>query len=590
MRSMVHKTGKGPGHVVPGFSLSLGITLAMLSMLILIPLASILGYGLRLSPERWGEILTASNVQSAFFTSITCALEAALINAVTGTALAWVLVRYDFPCRRILDGLIELPFALPTAVAGITMSRMYSTAGLPGQLLGKLGIKVSYTRTGIVLALVFTGIPFVVRTVQPVLEKLDPQVEEAALVLGSSPLRTFRRVIMPELMPAVLTGFSLALARGIGEYGSVIYISGNSAREHTQVISYVIMQKLNYLDYEEASAIALLMLGISFLILLGIGVLRRRQEKRNRLSAGYGPQHGLMGRKPDRGGRILILACAAYLFLMLVLPLIYVQIGAFSKGVGFWRETLMTDEVQSALRVTLMATAIAVTVNTFFGLVASWALTRFTFRGRQVLTALIDLPFSVSPVIAGLSYIMMFGRSGWAAPVLEWLEELLGTQVRIVFALPGVMLATIFVTFPFVFRELVPVLETVGREEEETAALMGAGGLRIFRRITLPHIRWALMYGIVLCAARAMGEFGAVHALSKTRGETFTLPLEIDALYLSGTADSITAAFAVSSVLVLLALVLLVLRNVLEYRASESGVSQGDRYPDSSSESGGQVP
>ena len=179
----------------------------------------------------------------------------------------------------------------------------------------------------------------------------------------------------------------------------------------------------------------------------------------------------------------------------------------------------------------------------------------------------LDIPFSISPVIAGLAFIMTFGRLGWASGIIDSINTAFGTNIKIVFAIPGVVLATIFVTFPFVSREIIPVLNTVGKDEEEAAALMGAGGLYIFRKITFPHIKWALVYGIILCTARALGEFGAVHALSKTRGETFTLPLEIDALYMSGSADSITAAFAASSLLVVIAVIVLILRNVLEYRA-----------------------
>lgn len=251
------KTKAKKTRVIPGFHLTLGITLALLSTIILIPLASILAYSLKLGPARFIQIITQANVLWALAVSVGFAFLAAVINSVFGLILAWVLARYDFPLKRLLDGLIELPFALPTAVAGITLSKMYSTTGLLGKPLAALGIKVSYTPIGLTIALIFIGIPFVVRAIQPVLEKFNPQYEEAALVLGADSKKTFFKVILPELTPALLTGFGLAFARGIGEYGSVIYISGNSAKEHTQVISYVIMQKLNYLDYSGATAIAL---------------------------------------------------------------------------------------------------------------------------------------------------------------------------------------------------------------------------------------------------------------------------------------------------------------------------------------------
>ena len=266
--------------VIPGYHLTLGITVTMLSLIVLIPLASVMVSALKLRPAEFWSLITKPTVRHAFATSIGCSFIAALINSVFGVIIAWVLVRYDFPGKRILDGCIELPFALPTSVAGITLSKMYSENGILGTPLAKLGIKVSYTHLGLVIALVFVGIPFVIRAVQPVLEKLDGQYEEAAFMLGANRFQTFRRVLLPEMMPPVLTGFGLAFARGIGEYGSVIYISGNSAREHTQVISYVIMQKLGYIDYASATAIALVMLILSFVLLLAVNIVQMKQAAR----------------------------------------------------------------------------------------------------------------------------------------------------------------------------------------------------------------------------------------------------------------------------------------------------------------------
>lgn len=263
----------------------------------------------------------------------------------------------------------------------------------------------------------------------------------------------------------------------------------------------------------------------------------------------------------------LIAVSILFIGIMLVIPLIAVLVNSLQQGIAFYINALTTEYVLSALEVTLLATVIAVVVNTFFGLAASWAIAKFDFTGKHIMTTLVDIPFSISPVIAGLAFIMTFGRMGWATDYIEVLGDWLGTDIQIVFALPGVVLATIFVTFPFVFREILPVLHTSGRDEEEAAALMGASGWTIFFKITLPQIKWALLYGIILCTARALGEFGAVSALSKTRGETFTLPLEIDALYQSGLADSITAAFSVSSLLVLIAVLVLLLRTFIEYKA-----------------------
>ena len=266
--------------VIPGFGLTFGISLAMLSILILIPLASILVYSFRLSSSEFWQLITEKAVLSALFTSIGCSFIAAIMNCIFGVILAWVLVKYDFFGKRFLDGMLELPFALPTAVAGITLSKMYSDTGIVGRYFAKFGIKISYTRIGIIIALIFVGIPFVVRAVQPILEKLDNQYEEAAYILGADRKTTFWKVIFPEIKPALLTGFGLAFSRGIGEYGSVIYISGNSLKEHTQVISYVIMQKLNYVDYPSATVIALVMLIFSFILLFLINLVQMNQFKR----------------------------------------------------------------------------------------------------------------------------------------------------------------------------------------------------------------------------------------------------------------------------------------------------------------------
>ncbi len=553
--------------IIPGFRLSLSVTVGLLMILIFVPLISVLAQAFRISPQKFVQILTDKTVLYAFGTSLTMSFAAALVNAVFGTVLAWVLVRYDFPGKRIMDGLIELPFAMPTAVCGITLSGLYSTTGLLGAPLCKLGIHVSYTKLGILIALVFVGIPFTVRSVIPVLEKLDGAYEEAAYTLGSGGFYTFRRVILPELMPAILTGFGLSFARGIGEYGSVIYISGNSAKEHTQVISYIIMQKLNYMDYESATVISLMMLVISFLMLFLINRIFIWQSKRTSGDVQTAGKAGSTGVYEKTGrGSVLVIISILFVVLMLIMPLVSVLFNAFEKGWPFFIESISTEYVRSATVVTLIAVVFAVAINTFAGIMASWLIGKFDFRGKQILSTLIDIPFSISPVIAGLSYIMMFGRLGWAYPALEWINNTFGLDIQIVFALPGVVLATVFVTFPFVSREIIPVMNAEGRDEEEAAAMMGAKGFTIFRKITLPHIKWALVYGMILCMARALGEFGAVSALSKTRGKTFTLPLEIDALYMSGNADSITAAYGVSLILVLAAIVVLILRAVFEKR------------------------
>ena len=274
-------------------------------------------------------------------------------------------------------------------------------------------------------------------------------------------------------------------------------------------------------------------------------------------------------KRKQRTKIILITISALFMIVMLVLPLFSVITNSLSDGFKFYVSSISTEYVRSALFVTILATLVAVTINTFFGIMAAFLLTKFSFKGKQVLATLIDIPFSISPVIVGLAFLMTFGRLGWMYPAIRAINTFFGTNIRIAFAIPGVILATIFVTFPFVSREIIPILNSQGKDEEEAAALMGASGFTIFRKITLPQMKWGLIYGIILCSARALGEFGAVNALSKTRGETFTLPLEIVALYMSGTTSSITAAFAVSSVLVLIAVVVLILRNIAWYRSQD---------------------
>lgn len=262
------------------------------------------------------------------------------------------------------------------------------------------------------------------------------------------------------------------------------------------------------------------------------------------------PNHGLK--------YALIGVSALFLFFMLILPLIVVVWNALREGFHVYREAILDEYTMKAFLLTLAATLCAVTVNTIFGIFAACLLSKFYFRGRQLLATLIDIPFSISPVIAGLLFILTFGNVGWMG---EFLKE---NGIKIVFAVPGVILATIFVTLPFVFRELFPVLSAQGKDEEEAAALMGAGCFTIFRRITFPHIKWALLYGMILCAARAMGEFGAVSVISgHLRGKTNTLPLHVEILY---NEFHTTQAFAVSSLLVLLAVLILIARNLVEWK------------------------
>ena len=256
----------------------------------------------------------------------------------------------------------------------------------------------------------------------------------------------------------------------------------------------------------------------------------------------------------------LIGVAALYLALFLGLPLAVVFGEALSKGWSAYRTAIFDAEALSAMRLTLLAAAIAVPLNLVFGLAAGWCIAKFDFPGKGVLTTLIDLPFAVSPVIAGMVFVLLFGRTGWLGP---WL---LDHGFKVIFSVPGIVLATVFVTFPFVAREVIPVLEATGTEEEEAARVLGANGLQIFMRVTLPNVKWGLLYGTILCNARAMGEFGAVSVVSgHIRGLTNTLPLQVEILY---NEYNFQAAFAVASVLTLLAVVTLVLKGLGEWRAA----------------------
>lgn len=275
---MARRTHTRRRRVIPGFGLTGAVTLLAVSLVVLVPLASIAVTGARMGPEKFLATITRPRTLSSFYVSFVTAFVASAINALLGTVLAWVLVRYRFPGRAVLDGMVELPLALPTAVAGIALTSLTTDQGWAGSLFAAHGIHLAYTRAGITIALVFVGIPFVVRAVQPVLQKLDPAYEEAAEVMGAGRATTFRRVILPELMPALLTGFGLALSRCLGEYGSVVFIAGNMPFQ-TEIAPLVIMSELQEFDYASASAVALVMLAAAFLILVCMGLAQARNAR-----------------------------------------------------------------------------------------------------------------------------------------------------------------------------------------------------------------------------------------------------------------------------------------------------------------------
>ncbi|MDP3673203.1 MAG: sulfate ABC transporter permease subunit CysW [Telluria sp.] len=266
--------------------------------------------------------------------------------------------------------------------------------------------------------------------------------------------------------------------------------------------------------------------------------------------------------------RLLIGVALGFLTLFLFVPLVAVFAEAFKRGWEAYLAAITDPEALSAIRLTLVAAAISVPLNLVFGLAAAWSIAKFDFHGKSMLLTLIDLPFSISPVIAGLIYVLLFGAQGWFGP---WLQA---HDIKILFALPGIVLATIFITFPFVARELIPLMQSQGNEEEEAALVLGASGWRTFWRVTLPNIKWGLLYGVILCNARAMGEFGAVSVVSgHIRGETNTMPLQVEILY---NEYNFAAAFALASLLALLALVTLAVKSIIEWRLHDTDPVEAD--------------
>lgn len=274
----IHMKKSKNKRVIPGFGLSFGITITMLGLIVIIPLCSLVIFSAKLSPSEFIQTITRPRVLSSYAVSFFTAFVAAAIDAVMGMIIAWVLVRYDFPGKAIMDGIIELPFALPTAVAGIALTHLTTTEGWVGAFFQKFGIKIAYTRLGIIVALIFIGIPFVVRAVQPVLEKVDIQYEEAANILGANSRQTMFRVILPEILPSLIAGFTMSFARGLGEYGSVVFIAGNTPYE-TEIAPLMIMSKLQEFDYASATSIALVMLAAAFVILFINAWLQSRASK-----------------------------------------------------------------------------------------------------------------------------------------------------------------------------------------------------------------------------------------------------------------------------------------------------------------------
>ncbi|MFV8755874.1 sulfate ABC transporter permease subunit CysW [Nannocystaceae bacterium ST9] len=545
--------------VLPGLPLALSWTLLHLGLLVLLPLGAVVFAGLRLPFDELGDMLARPRVSAAFMLSFGASAVAGLIAMVAGSVVAWALVRRRFPGRALIDALVDLPFALPTAVAGIALTAVYAKTGALGKPLASLGIELAYNRAGVVLALVFVGLPFVVRAVQPVLETLDPTQEQAARLLGASRWQILVRVILPQIRPAALTGFLLAFARGLGEYGSVIFIAGNMPMK-TEILPLLIMTELEQFAYPEATALGLVMLAVSLVLLLAINLVQARLAKRVRLSSGN-HERAKSERAGVQGIGLTLVASATMLLLVLV-PVLVVLHGALGHGAGPWWRALTSPDTRHALGLTLAVVGVTLPLVIAFGLAAAWSLAKFEFPGRRLLISLIDLPFAVSPVIAGMAFVLLFGGH---TELGRWLAA---HDLRIVFAFPGLVLATVFVTTPMVARELLPLLEGQGNEQELAALTLGASGWQTALRVTLPRIRWALIYGVALATARAVGEFGAVSVVSgHVRGRTNTLSLHVEALYAEYDA---AGAFAVATLLLAVAFACLAVQRLVLARISRA--------------------
>jgi sulfate/thiosulfate transport system permease protein len=548
--------------VLPGFAPALSLAGLYVGLVVVLPLAALALRAASLTGADFLRIVTAPRALAAYRLSFGAALLAALLNAVFGLLVAWVLARYRFRGRALLDAFVDLPFALPTAVAGLTLTALYSGNGWIGRFLEPAGLKVAFAPAGVVLALTFVGLPFVVRAVQPVLQDLDPELEEAAGVLGATRLQAFLRVVFPNLLPPLLTGFTLAFARALGEYGSIVFISGNLPMK-TEIAPLLIVTKLEQYDEAGATAIAVVLLLASFALVFAANAFQRWTRRLAGASAmaasrGFRPAPTLAEGPAVR--RALVGAALALLGLLVILPLASVFAQALRRGPAAYLAAIAEPNALAAIRLTLLAAALVVPFHLVFGLVTAWLVAKFRFRGKGLLVTLVDLPFAVSPVIGGLVFVLLFGRRGLLGPFLQ------AHEWNVIYAVPGIVLATIFVTFPFVTREILAVMEAQGNDEEEAALTLGAGGWQTFFRVTLPKARWGVLYGVILCNARAMGEFGAVSVVSgHIRGVTNTIPLHVEILY---NEYDMTGAFAVASLLTFLALVTLAVKKLEEARVA----------------------
>ena len=504
----VRKRRAGRAGTLTGPSaIGLGIAVLWFSLLVLIPLALVVTTALSGGIRGFIDTISSPQTLAAVELTVVSAFLVTLLNIVMGTVIAWVLVRDQFWGKRVLDVVIDIPFALPTIVAGLVLLALYGPQS-------PLGVNVANTRASVALALAFVTLPFVVRTVQPVLEELEAEVEEASASLGAGRLTTFRRIVLPSLVPSIAAGAALSFARGISEYGALVLLSGNLPNR-TEVVS---VRVLTYIENGNP----------------GLGGRSGDAD-----ADGRAGRHRRARRDPEKGGPPwLVPVCVSpppvrwglrllaivYVFLLVLWPVSLVVKYTFADGLTALSTALTDPDVIHSLQLTAVVALSAVLINLVFGVWMSILLVRYEFPGKRALSALLDLPLSVSPVVVGLALVLAYNpRTGLFGQGLD------AAGIQVIFSTPGMIMATAFVALPLVIREVVPVLSEIGDEQEQASRSLGANALQTFRRITLPSIKWAVVYGVVLTLARSLGEFGAVKVVSGNivqQTQTATLVVE----------------------------------------------------------------
>jgi len=540
------------------------VAIGYLGVAILLPLSAILKSGLSDGLRTFWRDVTNPMAFAALKLTILVAVITTVINLVMGTLTAYVLERYEFPGRRLLNSIIDLPFAIPTLVTGVMLVLLYGPQSTLGAWLSSKGIQVIFNTPGIVVALLLVTYPFVIRAVQPVLRELDRSQEEAAYTIGATKWTIFRTIILPAISPAIITGALLSFARALGEFGSIVVVAGNIPGRTLTAPVYVYGQLESY-NQRGASAVSVVLLALSFTLMLLVDWMQKRWDIQAETV-------GAARARTKRPGLIewsLIGIGLFYATVLLAGPLVAMTWGAFSEGLTtFWAQITSANAL-SALKLTLLLGAGATLINAILGVCIAWVLVRDDFKGKRFINGMVDLPFAVSPVIAGLMVILLFGRGGWFTPATDALG------VKIVFAWPGMLLATVFISLPFIIREVMPVLAQVGVEQEQAAYTMGATGLQAFRHITLPSIKWGLFYGISLTLARSIGEFGTVLVVSGgVSGLTETSTLFI---FRSLDDRNYTAAYATSLLLACITFIIFIMmeffrREVMTHDGAAEGV------------------